>query len=1129
MRSCQVPNILRNKWYVKTTLYLPLFGPFPNPLFFRFFLCLIPLSRSSVLYANVQGYLAWTTCFADCPEVLVRALSIVQKDLASLNESDTCLALQAVSCMSSQVLARQLGEEVLKLLISHTSSVPVRKKAACVALSFYRMDPSFVDLAEWLDRIAPLLEHPQLGLAHCACLLAMELVRHAPSSFSLFYKHAIDALSAILLQNDVRRDYVYHRVPAPWLQVQLLALLRLYPRQPVLDADYKIKLHDILTFIWKQDVALAAKADVHEANARYSVQLEAMRLVVHLDASSPLVSRFTASLGQLLTSPETNVRYLSMEIMAHLAQRIPSLSPINLHRDVIFVALGDTDISVRRRALDLLYAMCDRTNVRQIVRRLLDYLVVAEPSLRQDLTLKISILAELHTSESSWYIDTTLELLHVAGRHVSNTTWQRILQVVTNHPKVHVYAVEQIIMYLQQALCHDSLVKLGAYLLGEYGYVVANRPGCTPMDQFQLLTRHMLSCTAMTQAMCMTTYAKWAGMYPEMQTTLLTTLQRYVHVLHMETQQRASEYAQLILLSMREKLDLQDVLDELPPFNESQLGGTNASVNGILEPNRRVSAVPVVSSVRRGEAKYTQNDASSRHRLPALTSVLPESTYTAPVATIAPVPVANTTRRSVSSVLSSPDHSSLLTSSPTVYTGDLSMDLLDLQSLHMTSPHTDVPEQPWATNTGTVDSSQALLTEQTTKTASSLPLNHSCHERHESHEQKCSRTFFPSPSHSPWHSPSQSMLPLATQQSPTRSPLRSLSESSSHPVPSPPSPTQFLSRSRSWTLPQSLSLSPPPASTSPTTSSIPVPAPAVSVALPFLPSPLTNTPASPAQRPCSLPSTTGSLHHLYIDMPFMLLFAERGTLHETKTERLTFARERPKATMRDARILCTLSITNKTKSTLLHIQDVHVHGPVQSRVITPPVESPSGSKRPTTVAPQGTKGISIEFACVKPFVDTPQVDIEWRQGDERGHSQATELSGDRPHITFTTHVVLPIALISFVTPHIMERHAFFEHWHAMRAQPELEVQYVCRISTAANSQHLSMLREAGFAILDSIDSRPENIVAAGLCCMKKTQVLVLLRWEPNQEAQLARLTVRAPDAQVARAIHTSMRRYLELL
>ena len=210
MRSCQVPNILRNKWYVKTTLYLPLFGPFPNPLFFRFFLCLIPLSRSSVLYANVQGYLAWTTCFADCPEVLVRALSIVQKDLASLNESDTCLALQAVSCMSSRVLARQLGEEVLKLLISHTSSVPVRKKAACVALSFYRMDPSFVDLAEWLDRIAPLLEHPQLGLAHCACLLAMELVRNAPSSFSLFYKHAIDALSAILLQNDVRRDYVYH-------------------------------------------------------------------------------------------------------------------------------------------------------------------------------------------------------------------------------------------------------------------------------------------------------------------------------------------------------------------------------------------------------------------------------------------------------------------------------------------------------------------------------------------------------------------------------------------------------------------------------------------------------------------------------------------------------------------------------------------------------------------------------------------------------------------------------------------------------------------------------------------------------------------------------------------------------
>ena len=178
-------------------------------------------------------------------------------------------------------------------------------------------------------------------------------------------------------------------------------------------------------------------ADVHESNALYAVQLEAIRLAVHLDPSSYVVTRSAAQVGRFLTSPQSNVRYLTMEVMTLLAHDMPSLQPIQTHSDMIFLSLSDKDISVRRRALDLLYAICDRTNVRDIVQRLLDYLRVAEASLRQDMTFKISLLAEQHASDSTWYIDTTLELFHLAGRHVDDAVWHRIVQVVTNHPKVH--------------------------------------------------------------------------------------------------------------------------------------------------------------------------------------------------------------------------------------------------------------------------------------------------------------------------------------------------------------------------------------------------------------------------------------------------------------------------------------------------------------------------------------------------------------------------------------------------------------------------------------------------------------------------------------------------------------------
>ena len=46
------------------------------------------------------------------------------------------------------------------------------------------------------------------------------------------------------------------------------------------------------------------------------------------------------------------------------------------HRQSIINSLQDADISIRRRALDLLFAMCNPSNVREIVGELLSYLQV---------------------------------------------------------------------------------------------------------------------------------------------------------------------------------------------------------------------------------------------------------------------------------------------------------------------------------------------------------------------------------------------------------------------------------------------------------------------------------------------------------------------------------------------------------------------------------------------------------------------------------------------------------------------------------------------------------------------------------------------------------------------------------
>lgn len=104
-------------------------------------------------------------------------------------------------------------------------------------------------------------------------------------------------------------------------------------------------------------------------------------------------------LGRFILAKETNVRYLGLDAMAHLAATSNSLEAVKKHQNIIIQGLKDRDISVRRRALDLLYSMCDTSNAKVIVGELVRYLQVADYNLREDMVLKIAILTERFATE----------------------------------------------------------------------------------------------------------------------------------------------------------------------------------------------------------------------------------------------------------------------------------------------------------------------------------------------------------------------------------------------------------------------------------------------------------------------------------------------------------------------------------------------------------------------------------------------------------------------------------------------------------------------------------------------------------------------------------------------------------
>ncbi|THH16895.1 hypothetical protein EW146_g3827 [Bondarzewia mesenterica] len=539
---------------------------------------------SSHKYSEKQiGYLAVTLLMHENSDFLRLVINSIRKDLDEINEINNCLALHAIANVGGTEMAEALCEDVHRLLISPTSQSMVKKKAALTLLRLYRKHPDVIPAAEWALRIVAIMDDQDLGVVLCVTTLVMTLAQDHLEPYAVCYQKAVDRLNRLVVEHEYSSSYAYYKVPSPWLQVKLLRLLQYYP--PSEDPTIRSTLHQVLETVMNNSAEQSR--NMQHNNAQRAVLFEAIGLAIHLDTNSPLVTTSAILLARFISSKETNVRYLGLDTLAHLAARADSLDAIKKHQETVINSLRDRDISVRRRALDLLYSMCDVDNSEAIVGELLRYLRVADYALREEMVLKIAILTEKYASSYRWYVDTILELLSAAGDHVGDEVWYRVVQIVTNTEDLQAYAARVVFERLKSPASHESLVKVGGYILGEYGHIIANEDGYSPIDQLQVLHSKSQFCTAPTRALLLSTYIKWVNVFPEIKPQLINIFERYRHVLDSELQQRACEFYALASRPDDDEL-LQNVCEEIPPFppRESTLLGRLNRKHGATEDKR---------------------------------------------------------------------------------------------------------------------------------------------------------------------------------------------------------------------------------------------------------------------------------------------------------------------------------------------------------------------------------------------------------------------------------------------------------------------------------------------------------------------------------------------------------------
>ncbi|XP_058767782.1 AP-2 complex subunit alpha-1-like [Vicia villosa] len=511
------------------------------------------------------GYIVTSSLLNENHDFLRLAINTVRNDIIGRNETFQCLALTMVGNIGGREFAESLAPDVQKLLLSSSCRPLVRKKAALCLLRLYRKNPDVVNVDGWADRMAQLLDERDLGVLTSSMSLLVALVSNQHEAYWSCLPKCVKTLERLARNQDIPQEYTYYGIPSPWLQVKTMRALQYFPT--IEDPNTRRSLFEVLQrILMGTDVV----KNVNKNNASHAVLFEALALVMHLDAEKEMMSQCVALLGKFIAVREPNIRYLGLENMTRMLMVTDVQDIIKRHQAQIITSLKDPDISIRRRALDLLYGMCDVTNAKDIVEEILQYLSTAEFAMREELSLKAAILAEKFAPDLSWYVDVILQLIDKAGDFVSDDIWFRVVQFVTNNEDLQPYAAAKAREYLDKPAIHETMVKVSAYLLGEFGHLLGRRPGCSPKELFNIIHEKLPTVSIATISILLSTYAKiLMHCQPpdfELQNQIWAIFKKYESSIEVEIQQRAVEYFAL----SRKGAALMDILAEMPKFPERQ-------------------------------------------------------------------------------------------------------------------------------------------------------------------------------------------------------------------------------------------------------------------------------------------------------------------------------------------------------------------------------------------------------------------------------------------------------------------------------------------------------------------------------------------------------------------------------
>lgn len=412
------------------------------------------------------GYLATMLLLDENQEVLTLLTNSLDNDMQHPNAFIVGLALCCLGNIASPELARDLYTNVDKI-VAQTNSVYLKKKACIVAAKLVEKD---ADLGEvFFPRLATLLTDKTPLVLLGTCRLILSVYENCPDDRAAIVKFLPRLIAHLkrIITSGYLPDYDVSGVADPFLQVTLLGTIRTLATDENCTAQYLEEVNDILT-----QVALNLDSG---KNAAHAILYECIKTIFAIKSDQSLRVLGVNLLGKFLLTKDNNTRYVALEMLLTVINFEPMA--VQRHRSTIVNCLSDGDISIRRRALELAFAILNDQNIRVLIREILSFLENCQDNeLKPYITSQLVIASSKFAPNEKWHFDTLVRMLKVSGNYVTPDIISSILALVMrcNDGELKKHVVAKLLLSSLEDPTQYGLAQITVWCVGEYADLILN-------------------------------------------------------------------------------------------------------------------------------------------------------------------------------------------------------------------------------------------------------------------------------------------------------------------------------------------------------------------------------------------------------------------------------------------------------------------------------------------------------------------------------------------------------------------------------------------------------------------------------------------------------------------------------